>query len=171
MRKLTGKWTPKEDIRSILSSNLMKEIDFEIANEVALGYAEENMLGNLGNLGLDVTVKTAFILESLKKNREAHIVIVEEAKEGYLANAEKVLKEALKEVRKGKQEPVNVHMQLPEDYTKEYDKTIHMFENIQEEELELSASQYDMLVNDNWRWKQQFLTSNMYYSDSAMRSM
>ena len=51
------------------------------------------------------------------------------------------------------------------------EKMIHMFENIQEKELEISSEQYDVLVNDNWSWKHHFMVANSAYSMTAARGM
>lgn len=107
------------------------------------------------------------VLETLKKNRETHKKIVEEAREGYLKKAEEELKKRLSKVKEGNLVDLFFRLNLPVDQTKVYDTAIKMLEMHVDNEIELSAYQVRNLVMDEWDWKEQFIGTNALYSVTA----
>jgi hypothetical protein len=55
----------------------------------------------------------------------------------------------------------------PQDHTKTYDTAIRMMELHTEETLVLTAQQVRNLIQDEWDWKQAWLTGNSRYSKLA----
>jgi|WetSurMetagenome_2_1015567.scaffolds.fasta_scaffold662137_2 hypothetical protein len=56
----------------------------------------------------------------------------------------------------------------PENHTKDYDRVISLLELSLDEELELSSSELNQYVNDDWSWKQGFMTcSGTYLAPTA----
>jgi len=114
-----------------------------------------------------ITVKKADLLAALRKNREEHRAIFEEALEGYRTQAIALLEDRLRMLHKG--QPMSVAFELPEpqDQTKDYDRVIRMMELSVEDEISLSEADFAQYVMDDWKWQRQFLVSNRGYSVRA----
>lgn len=54
----------------------------------------------------------------------------------------------------------------PKTYSKEYKKIITMLEITTQKEIELTVSEFDCYMNDNWDWKDSFLSNKMLYGMS-----
>lgn len=118
-----------------------------------------------------VTVKKAELLEKVRANRDAHQAIYDEAKAGYKALAVAELKKHLKDVERGAMQVIHITMPAPVNQIRDYDRIITMLEMEVEDEVELDETQFSQYVMDDWRWKQQFLTSNSTYSATAATSL
>lgn len=118
-----------------------------------------------------VTVKKSVLLEKLQANRADHRGIFEEALDGYRDAALEILEGHIERVRQGKVEQIFVSLPMPEDHTKDYDRAIGMIEMSVDEEITLSEADFASYVQDDWRWKQQFLASNSTYSLSAAAAL
>lgn len=120
------------------------------------------------HIKMTTTVERAKLLETLKANREEHAQIVQEAREGYVDRAAKVLERRLAQLREG--HAVSLHFDLypPLDHTTAYDTTIKMLEWTTEETVTLGADEFRHLVEDEWEWTDSFLERNAVYSQTAM---
>lgn len=107
------------------------------------------------------------LVEILKKNREAHRGIFEEALEGYREHAVKWLNERLDDIKYGRIPKLYFHGAVPEDHTKDYDRVIRMFEMTAETQIRLEEREYSQYVEDNWSWDERFLNSTAGYSKVA----
>lgn len=121
--------------------------------------------------GLTINANVEDVLAKLKQNRENHVKIVAEAREGYVAKARQVLEEKLVQLKEGKVTDFSVYLQPPVNYTSEYDTIITMLELSTDQTISLSASQVRRFVNDDWEWKNEFLGTNAMYSNSAAMSV
>lgn len=119
----------------------------------------------------DVTVQRDKLLEELRRNREAHKAIFDEAMDGYAKEAEAQLQRHLDEVRAGKIKVISVHLPVPEEHTKDYDRAIKMVEMSVADQITLDEHDFASYVMDDWAWKRQFLTSNSTYSGTARASL
>lgn len=119
----------------------------------------------------DVTVQKDKLLEKLRQNRDAHKAIFDEAMDGYAKEAEAQLQRHLDEVRAGKIKVISVHLPVPEEHTRDYDRAIQMVEMNVADQVKLSESDFAMYVMDDWSWKRQFLASNSTYSGTARASL
>jgi len=115
-----------------------------------------------------VKVNRNELLDVVRKNREQHRKIFEEAIEGYRSAAIKELDAMLNEAKAGKRIRRTDSLVEPVDQTREYNKVIRMLEMSTEDVIELQEHEFSQYVLDDWGWKGQFLASNSAYSSTAM---
>lgn len=113
-----------------------------------------------------VKVSRDELLSTLKKNRENHRKIFEEALEGYREEAIKELAEAINDAKAGKKIRRSLSLVEPMDQTKDYDRVIRMLEMSKDTIIEISEIDFAQYVLDDWRWKDQFTASNSRYLKS-----
>lgn len=113
--------------------------------------------------GLTVWVPRARLLEALRTNRDGHAAQYEKAKAGYLKVTEKKLADLLKRVADGELVDRVWLDGPPDDHTGDYDDVISMMEWSEQESIELTQSQFKQYVQDDWGWREQWLTSNSVY--------
>lgn len=111
------------------------------------------------------------LLTIISNNRDAHRRIFEEAIEGYRKEAVAQLEAHVERIKRGELILVSVHLPRPEDHTREYDRLLKMLQMTKEQSIELSETQFQAYVLDDWNWKRQFLTSNRMYSPTALLSL
>jgi hypothetical protein len=107
------------------------------------------------------------ILKALRANRETHKKIVVEARKGYVAKAREALKSRLDALESGKIVSLAFRLSPPQDHTNVYDTAIRMLELSVQPTIELTSTQVQCLIQDDWDWKQGFLGSNAMYSGTA----
>lgn len=113
-----------------------------------------------------INVDKEELLAIIKKNRDNHRAVYEEAFEGYRKECIRILEENLKLLRSGKKVAVVFYEQAPQDHTNDYNLVIRMLEMDVSKQVELDVQQFTNYVDDNWNWKQQFVTSNAKYAAS-----
>lgn len=114
-----------------------------------------------------VIVKTDELINIVRENRDNHRSLFEEALEGYRKQAEDILKDHIERIRRGKVSEVRVYMPAPQDHTKDYDRVIKMLEmTLQADQftVELDQSTFSQYVQDDWSWKDEFVSSYNAYS-------
>jgi len=114
--------------------------------------------------------KRVEILKTLQENRKNHLEIVREAQVGYREKIQKVLEESLEKIKNGKSfNPFNAFRSIvvPENHIDDYDRTIQMLQMCVEDNIELSADEFQCYVRDQWGWMGNFLLSNTGYSKKA----
>lgn len=108
----------------------------------------------------------AKLLEIIKKNREEHRAIFEEAYEGFY----KALVNQLNKMKKAAlaKEKVGMYIGLtePVDMTSEYDEVIQMLELTTDDSITLDQRQFKNYILDEWNWKGQFITANSIYANN-----
>lgn len=114
-----------------------------------------------------VTVQRAELLETLRKNREEHKQIFEEALAGYRTEVVRVLEARLADARQNRRIDLRISLVQPVDQTKEYDRAIRMCEMSVDDTIELSNEAFANYVMDDWSWSHQFLSANSTYSATA----
>jgi hypothetical protein len=107
------------------------------------------------------------LLKTLKENRDRHVEMFAESIEGFRRYATAVLRQKLDEVACGKITNLSMHLNPPEDHSKEYNTAIQMMEWSEEETIELTANEFRNLVMDEWDWMGVWLVSNRGYSPSV----
>lgn len=115
----------------------------------------------------DIRVSKSKLIETLKKNREAHRKIFLEACDGYRKKAIELLDAELKKAKAGKQFQIYFSLGQPVDQTKDYDRVIGMLTLDTEDFILLSEVDYRQYVLDDWNWKANFMASNAFYSKTA----
>jgi len=116
----------------------------------------------------ELVVKKADLLEIVKKNREQHRKVFEEALEGYQNAVIKHLQDMLKKAKQGLKLDLRIHLVQPQDQTKDYDRVIKALEMSTKEEIEMDEREFAQYVMDDWDWSNQFWTNNSIYSAFAM---
>lgn len=119
----------------------------------------------LGNMSSVVMPKTE-LLAILRKNREEHRTIYEEAKFGFEAAFLKELKSMAKQAKKGNFR-MQVNLEQPINFLDDYDKAILMLEHTQRDPILLQVREFESYVQDKWNWHNAFSTSNAAYSRTA----
>lgn len=113
------------------------------------------------------------LLETLKKNREAHAEEYLLAEKGYWLEVETVLAKKLKEIRKtgilkgdefGR---FGLNLSRPQDHTTDYDVIISMLEYSVDDVIELDNSKFQNYVMDNWQWSGSVKSINSYFANVA----
>jgi hypothetical protein len=128
-----------------------------------------------------VTVKKSMLLEKLRANREAHVLSFQEAREGYILRLQEHFQkqtqaigavvaqlpspsnEALESVQ------LNVTFPAPICRSKDYDLAIKMLEWSVADEVQISQSQFQQFVQDDWSWSGQVGATNSLYSNSRRK--
>lgn len=113
-----------------------------------------------------VKIKKQDLLEALRKNREEHRTVFEEALEGYRKRVIEVLGERLRAARKGEKIDMTFRLAEPMDQTKDYDRVIRMMEMSTEEIIELGEHEFQQYVMDEWTWAKGFSVNNSSYVSS-----
>lgn len=118
---------------------------------------------------LTIQVPKDQLLEALRANKEEHMRIWEEAREGFYASLIEKLRTSLEntEQRALPRGQVRINETEPRNYGRVYDEAISMLEIAQNNVIELTQGAYRQYVMDRWDWQEHFLASNSYYTQSA----
>ena len=101
---------------------------------------------------------------AIQSNRDAHRKIFEEALSGYRECVIEELERRIAEIREGKHIDQYIRMEVPVDHTGDYDRVLKMLEMSVDDEVELTASDFDSFIMDNWKWKQDFVSNSAMYT-------
>lgn len=116
--------------------------------------------------GLTIWVDKVKLLEALKANRDQHAEQYEKAKAGYLRITKEKCNDLAERLANGELIGQQWIDPAPADHTSDYDDVISMMEWSTQESIELTQSQFKQYVQDDWGWKDQWLTSNSGYITS-----
>lgn len=119
----------------------------------------------------NITADRNEVMATLENNRDAHLAIFEEALKGYKTEVMKQLQEHLAKVESSKMYPVSIHIPVPENHIRDYDRAITMLGLSVEPTIVLSEKDVQCYVMDDWAWKRQFLTTNSSYSAAATQAL
>jgi len=129
-----------------------------------------------------ITANVDEVLDALRTNLAEHKEIVEEARVGYLDQAEKALAKRMTQLREGKLVALQFSLQPPQDHSREFQTVIKMLElhknahdrNISSAQvhkpnatIELKAADVQRFVLNDWSWMDSFLLSNSGYSGKS----
>lgn len=118
-----------------------------------------------------IKVNKASLLEIIKKNREEHRGMVEEAQKKFREVAIKALDITLRAALNGKAfELRNLSaLFVPEDHTRDYDRSIQMLEMSVEVEVMVSEQEFQNYVQDIWGWSRDWAMKNCTYMNENSR--
>ena len=116
---------------------------------------------------MKIMAKTADVLTRLRANRETHVKIVVEARDGYMKRAREALESRLKQLESGKLVTLSFNLMPPQNQTAVYNVAIEMLGMHTGAEIELDSDQVRNLMRDEWDWSSSFLMSNSAYSATA----
>ncbi len=114
-----------------------------------------------------VKVKKPELLRILKENREEHQEVFDEASIQFRREVIKVLDQRIADAKAGKRILLRIDLVQPMNQTEEYDQAIRMCEMSVDDEIELSSDDFRNYVLDKWHWRDQFIASNVRYSQKA----
>jgi hypothetical protein len=117
--------------------------------------------------GLTINVDKTRLLATLKRNRETHGIAYEQAKKGYIRVTTEQLKEYVELLANGELLVQRFINAPPEDHTGDYDDAIAMMEWAQDDDVELTQGQFRQYVQDDWGWKDSWVTSNTAYIEAS----
>ena len=118
----------------------------------------------VGLRGLNtVRVNKVELLERIKKNRDEHRKIFEEALTGWKKKVTEELERRYQEALQGKRFDVAIHLPRPEDHTDQYDTVIELLTMSLDEELELTQAEFANYALDKWQWQANFLAMSSSY--------
>jgi hypothetical protein len=110
-----------------------------------------------------IVVKKEDLVTALTKNRDGHRAQYEEAHSGYRKALLETVAKMYDDAKKGLEVAHMIHLEIPEDHTKDYDRVIGMMRMSIDETVLITQSEYSQYVMDDWGWKERFTgTSNAY---------
>lgn len=114
-----------------------------------------------------ITVKKEDLLREVRKNREQHRKVFEEALIGFQRAVTEHLTSQLEKAKAGLRVETHIALQQPVDQTSDYDRVIRALEMSTEDKMELNEKEFAKYVMDDWSWSNQFWASNSMYSETA----
>jgi hypothetical protein len=110
-----------------------------------------------------IAVKKDALIAALKKNRDGHRSQYEEAHAGYRKALIETVGRMYDDAKKGLEVAHMIHLDIPEDHTRDYDRLVGMLDMSIDETVLITATEYSQYVMDDWGWKERFIsTSNAY---------
>jgi hypothetical protein len=103
------------------------------------------------------------LLPIVKENKQKHDNIFSTAVSGYWVKAEEILNGKLNKVKAKQQVDNYLGLSYPEDHSDEYDRVIRMLELSSDDKIQLTSSEFDCYVRNQWNWRKAFLTVNSTY--------
>ena len=116
------------------------------------------------------TVRKTEILAVLQGNRARHRRVFEAAIDGYREEGTRRLEKLLETLRAGKLPAVTIHLPLPQDHTRDYDRVIKMIEMDTGDTWTMSEQDFARYVEDDWDWKRHFLTTSSAYAAGSVKA-
>lgn len=116
---------------------------------------------------ITVNIRKDELLQKLRLNRERHLKIVLEAKEGYIKKAKEALLKKLKHLKQGLSISLRFDLIPPTSHLSEYDTVIGMLEMSHDIDIELTSELYRQYVEDKWNWRHEFLQTSACYSGTS----
>jgi hypothetical protein len=120
--------------------------------------------------GRTYKVQISELVETLKKNRDAHVEIVEEAQSAFRKLAIEKLDLMLQDAKSGKGIKTRLGLDVPSVHTDAFDNAIGLMEMTMragETIIEIDAGEYERFIRNNWEWTNEFVTSNRRYSNKV----
>ena len=115
-----------------------------------------------------IRVTKSNLLEALKANLKKHTEEFKVSMDGYTNLCIKELRRRAGKIKADKAGVPNTwlhfSMSCPSSHEDDYERLIGMLELAEDEEFEITASQYRQWVQDEWEWKSQHVMSNALYA-------
>lgn len=120
---------------------------------------------------IKIHVKVSRLLGHLERNKAAHIKSYNSALKVYFKMMAKELAKMSKDVAasKKRKDDYVIHLALPQNKSKEYDRYIKMLTMAVDELIEISTTEYNCFVNDEWEWVHHAKSISTFYNSSRMR--
>lgn len=118
--------------------------------------------------GRTYKVNISELVTTLKKNRDEHVAIVEEAQANFRKEFIARLDVMLQDAKSNKHITTHVGLDVPTIHTDAFDNAIGLMEMTMragEDTIEIDAGEYERFVRNNWEWTRDFNASNARYSN------
>jgi len=119
------------------------------------------------NIKFSTTFDRAMLVATLRVNLKEHDRILEEAREGYRAAAQKALAAAAARLAAGEVVPLTFNLAVPPDHGECYRTVIDMLDQSTASDVTLNADEFRQLVRNEWDWTDGFFAVNRQYSKLA----
>lgn len=106
------------------------------------------------------------LLLVLHENRDKHRDVFEHALAGYKKALLHDCRYHVSQLEQGKIPDVTIRYARPEDHTRDYDRVIRMVQMHQGDHYPMDENDFAQYVEDDWRWKRQWVTSNSGYASA-----
>ncbi len=106
-----------------------------------------------------VAVDKAKLIKTLEVNRKKHVATYMKARVGWAKQSVKKLEQMLKNAKANKKFESCTDLEKPISHKEDYDRAIDMLKWCVDDIVNVSQSDYNEYVLDNWHWKSHF-TSN-----------
>lgn len=104
-----------------------------------------------------ITIEKVILLEALETNRQIHESDYKDALEGYRKAAIAQLQRTTTELELGNTDvSLWLNLSKPHNHTADYDRAISMLGFHTGDTIEITATEFDKFVNDDWDWKNEF---------------
>jgi len=113
---------------------------------------------------MTITVNKQDLLAKMQENRGKHHQVFLESLAGYQKAALEALEAQVAALRDGRTPDIRIILDRPVDHTREYDRVIGMLEMDKGSEFTLDEATYAQYVDDDWRWKRQWLRKMSEYA-------
>jgi hypothetical protein len=110
-----------------------------------------------------VRVSKDFLLQKLETNKVEHEKTYYEILDARHTKVIETLKGEMKKVKADKMYQPVLYVPLPENHVKDYERAITILNASLDTEFELTSSEFDQYVNDDWQWKSGFVTVSGCY--------
>ena len=120
-------------------------------------------MGRMNRTELTIRVEKAKLIETLKENAAKHKEDYETAKAGFRIVLREELQQKLAQLDAGEKVELRINQQKPQSYYPEYLDIIDMLEWDESESVELSRSDFQAWVKDDWDWKNGWSITNTAY--------
>lgn len=124
-----------------------------------------------------ITLPVSLVLETVKKNRADHETIYTNAVKTYNTKLELRQKDIYNEINQHQetapdklfQPKPRKYMPVPEEHLGEYDRAIAMLQEVEHQvgdaaTVDLDEHDYARFIQDNWEWRQRFVTNTASYA-------
>lgn len=112
-----------------------------------------------------IIVDKATLIETLKDNRLKHSEIYEEASIQYRIKAKELYEKYLADIADPENPvPRGFPLAVPEEHLDDYDRVLSMMQWHTEATIELTQSEFQMYVQDEWGWHHSFASNSGSYT-------
>lgn len=117
----------------------------------------------------EVKVKRVELLLKVRTNRDAHVAELKLAKIGWRDQVEAAMVKNLRNLRAGRDFERYVALDMPQDHTADYDRVVSMLDMSADEDIVLTAQEFDQYVMDNWAWANHKLLNSGYAMSASAK--
>lgn len=116
-----------------------------------------------------VKVKKSELLTVVQENREKHIAEFNSAKKIFIEDAIEKLTEMLTTAQVKGKIIQSLGLSEPVSYQASYDTAIKMLQMSTEDVIELTQGEFQQYVEDQWHWKNSFVSTTAIYNNKIAR--